>query len=197
MSDPRTAPYASARLAEIDTLAEVDPDSPDIIDGAFHLVRRHFDVQSFGVNGVTGNAGDEMVIEHHERDDVENRTNGHEELFAVMSGHAVFTVDGEEIDAPAGTLVFVRDPGCSAQPAQRPTAPRSSWSERVRACRTRSRAGRRTCRAAHFRCALVRHEAAVDQHVRAGHEAAFVGGQEDARAATSSGSPRRGHGVRA
>ena len=27
-----------------------------------------------------------------------------------MSGHAVFTVDGEEIDAPAGTLVFVRDP---------------------------------------------------------------------------------------
>jgi hypothetical protein len=27
-----------------------------------------------------------------------------------MSGHAVFTVDGEELDAPAGTLVFVRDP---------------------------------------------------------------------------------------
>ena len=110
MSDPRTAPYASARLTEIDTLAEVDPGNQDIIDGAFHLVRRHFDVQSFGVNGVTGNAGDDMVIEHHESDDVENRTNGHEELFAVMSGHAVFTVDGEEIDAPAGTLVFVRDP---------------------------------------------------------------------------------------
>ena len=51
-----------------------------------------------------------MVIEHHERDDAENRTNGHEELFAVMSGHAVFTIDGEEIDAPAGTIVFVRDP---------------------------------------------------------------------------------------
>ena len=28
----------------------------------------------------------------------------------MMSGHAVFTVDGEEIDAPAGTIVFVRDP---------------------------------------------------------------------------------------
>ena len=35
---------------------------------------------------------------------------GHQELFAVMTGHAVFTVDGEEIDAPAGTIVFVRDP---------------------------------------------------------------------------------------
>jgi quercetin dioxygenase-like cupin family protein len=63
------------------------------------------------VNGMTGNAGDMMVIEHHERDDVENRTNGHEELFAVMSGHAVFTIDGEQVNAPAGTLVFVRDPG--------------------------------------------------------------------------------------
>lgn len=25
-----------------------------------------------------------------------------------MSGHAIFTVDGDELDAPAGTLVFVR-----------------------------------------------------------------------------------------
>jgi hypothetical protein len=37
-------------------------------------------------------------------------TDGHEELFAVMSGHAVFTVGGKEVDAPARTLVFVRDP---------------------------------------------------------------------------------------
>ena len=110
MSDPRTAPYAVGNLAGIDRLADVSPESPDITDGAFHLVRRHFDIRAFGVNGMTGNAGDVMVIEHHERDDAENRTNGHEELFAVMSGHAVFTIDGEEIDAPAGTIVFVRDP---------------------------------------------------------------------------------------
>ena len=110
MSDPRTAPYASVNLTDIDRLADVAPESPDITDGAFHLVRRHFDIRAFGMNGIAGNAGDVMVIEHHERDDVENRTNGHEELFAVMSGHAVFTIDGEHLDAPAGTLVFVRDP---------------------------------------------------------------------------------------
>jgi len=62
------------------------------------------------VNGITGDAGDEMVEPHHERDDELNGTDGHEELFAVMSGHAVFTVGGEDVDAPAGTLVFVRDP---------------------------------------------------------------------------------------
>jgi hypothetical protein len=110
MSDPRTAPYGSVSLADVDTLAQVDPGNADINDCEFHLVRRHFDVQAFGVNAATGNTGDEMIEEHHEADDEENQTNGHEELFAVMSGHAVFTVDGKDIDAPAGTLVFVRDP---------------------------------------------------------------------------------------
>jgi mannose-6-phosphate isomerase-like protein (cupin superfamily) len=110
MSDPRTAPYGSVRLADVDTLEQVDSGNPDVNDCAFHLVRRHFDVQAFGVNAATGNAGDEMIEAHHEADDEANQTNGHEELFAVMSGHAVFTIDGEEIDAPAGTIVFVRDP---------------------------------------------------------------------------------------
>ena len=69
MSDPRTAPYGSVRLADVDTLAQVDPGNPDINDCEFHLVRRHFDVQAFGVNAATGNAGDEMIEEHHEADD--------------------------------------------------------------------------------------------------------------------------------
>jgi hypothetical protein len=123
MSDPRTAPYGSIRLADVDILAQVDPGNPNINDCAFHLVRRHFDVQAFGVNAATGNAGDEMIEEHHEADDEENETNGHQELFAVMTGHALFTVDGEEIDAPAGTIAFVRDPALLR--AARATATRS------------------------------------------------------------------------
>jgi hypothetical protein len=110
MSDPRTAPYGSARVSDVDTLEQVDPENEDITDGTFHLLRRHFGVGAFGVNAVIGNDGDEMIEEHHELDSEANRTNGHEELFAVMTGHAVFKIDGEEIDAPAGTVVFVRDP---------------------------------------------------------------------------------------
>ena len=116
MSDPRTAPYGAVLLKDVARATDVNPDYPDATEGEgsgardFHLVRRHFDVRAFGVNGITGNAGDEMVEPHDERDDEANLTDGHEELFAVMSGHAVFTVDGEDIDAPAGTLVFVRDP---------------------------------------------------------------------------------------
>jgi hypothetical protein len=110
MIDPTRAPFAAVRLADVTLVTDVDPDYPDATDGNFHLVRRHFDIRSFGVNGITGNAGDEMVEPHHERDDEDNRTDGHEELFAVMSGQAVFTIDGDEVNAPAGTLVFVRDP---------------------------------------------------------------------------------------
>jgi hypothetical protein len=110
MPDPSKAPFGSVLLADVVRATDIDPDYPDATDGDFHLVRRHFDIRAFGVNGITGDAGDEMVEEHHERDDEANLTDGHEELFAVMSGHAVFTVGGEVVDAPAGTLVFVRDP---------------------------------------------------------------------------------------
>ena len=110
MPDPTTAPFGSVRIEDVALLSEVDPDNPDINDGDFHLVRRHFDVRAFGVNAITGNAGDELVEPHHEADDEVNRTDGHEELFAVMTGHAASTVDGNDVDAPAGTIVFVRDP---------------------------------------------------------------------------------------
>jgi hypothetical protein len=88
MADPRSAPFGAVRLADVAVATDVDPNYPDATDGDFHLVRSHFDIRSFGVNGITGNAGDEMVEPHHERDDEDNRTDGHQELFAVMGGHA-------------------------------------------------------------------------------------------------------------
>jgi hypothetical protein len=116
VSDSRDTPFGAVLLADVVRATDIDPSYPDATDGEgsgarnFHLVRRHFDVRAFGVNGITGKAGDEMVEPHDEPDEEANLTDGHEELFAVMSGCAVFTVDGTELDAPAGTLVFVRDP---------------------------------------------------------------------------------------
>ena len=120
-----------SRLADIVVGRTSTRDYPDATDGEgdFHLVRRHFDIRAFGVNGITGNAGDEMVEPHDERDDEAQLTDGHEELFAVMSGHAVFTVDGEDLDAPAGTLVFVRDPALTRSARATADGTRSSRSE--------------------------------------------------------------------
>jgi tetratricopeptide (TPR) repeat protein len=68
-------------------------------------VRRHFGIESFGVNAWTAEQpGDDVIGEHDELQ------NGHEELYVVESGLATFTVDGETISAPEGTIVFVRDP---------------------------------------------------------------------------------------
>ena len=67
-------------------------------------VRRTLGVTAFGINAYTAvNAGDEVVEEHTEE------TLGHEEIYFVHTGHAVFTVDGEEVDAPAGTMVYLDD----------------------------------------------------------------------------------------
>ena len=68
-------------------------------------VRRTLGITAFGINAYTAaNAGDEVVEDHTEE------PLGHEEVYAVVSGHAVFAVDGEEVDAPAGTLVYLDDP---------------------------------------------------------------------------------------
>lgn len=68
-------------------------------------VRRTLGVTAFGINAYTAaNAGDEVVEEHDET------PLGQEEIYAVITGHATFIVDGQEVDAPAGTLVFLDDP---------------------------------------------------------------------------------------
>jgi tetratricopeptide (TPR) repeat protein len=70
-------------------------------------IRRDLGVRSFNVNALRAVAGEELLSEH---DEAGPATDRHERLWLVVSGHAVFTVDGEEIDAPAGTVVHVPVP---------------------------------------------------------------------------------------
>jgi tetratricopeptide (TPR) repeat protein len=65
-------------------------------------IRKHFDGRAFGVNAWVADAEGEDVIGEHTEE-----STGHEELYLVVSGHATFTLDGEEVDAPAGTLVYL------------------------------------------------------------------------------------------
>jgi hypothetical protein len=71
-------------------------------------VRIPLGIDAFGVNAYGAREAGGRVIEEH--DELGAGAGRHEELYVVLSGHARFTVDGEELDAPAGTLVFVRDP---------------------------------------------------------------------------------------
>jgi quercetin dioxygenase-like cupin family protein len=68
-------------------------------------LRRTLGVEAFGINAyVAPKAGDHVVEGHTEQN------LGHEEAYVVLTGRATFTLDDESFDAPAGTIVFVRDP---------------------------------------------------------------------------------------
>jgi tetratricopeptide (TPR) repeat protein len=70
-------------------------------------IRRELGVRSFHIGALRAVAGEELLREHDETGPGADR---HEKVWLVVSGHAVFTVDGEEIDAPAGTVVHVPVP---------------------------------------------------------------------------------------
>lgn len=91
--------WRSVRLDEIEPIP--------VVDGTllWRPVRRTLDIGAFGINAyVAPNAGDDVVEEHTEQ------SNGHEEVYIVLAGRATFTLDGETLDAPAGTAVFIREP---------------------------------------------------------------------------------------
>ena len=67
-------------------------------------IRDELGIRAFGINAYVARPDGRIISQHNETG------SGQEELFVVLDGSATFTVDGEEIDAPAGTLVFVRDP---------------------------------------------------------------------------------------
>jgi hypothetical protein len=64
-------------------------------------VREHLGIRAFGVNAFTPAEDGTLISEHDEAGA------GQEELYIVLDGNASFEVDGETIDAPAGTLLLV------------------------------------------------------------------------------------------
>ena len=82
------------------------PTQRDEDTGADWITLRHqLGVTAFGVNAWRApEAGQQVIVEHDEADSL------HQEIYVVVDGHATFTIDGDEIDAPAGTVVFIDDP---------------------------------------------------------------------------------------
>jgi len=86
-------------------------DIPERDDGQVPMrsVRDHLGITGFGVNAwAARNVGDRMIPEHQEANETEDESERDEELYVVLSGRAVFELDGERHDAPAGTFVYVR-----------------------------------------------------------------------------------------
>ena len=87
------------QVAHLDDIEELD-------DGRepYRPVRHHFGITSFGITTWTGHeAGNRIINEHDEAGDADRS----EELYLVQSGRAAFELDGERVEAVAGTFVFV------------------------------------------------------------------------------------------
>jgi len=65
-------------------------------------VREHLGIQAFGVNAYTPGEDGTLIGEHDEVG------SGQEELYIVLDGKATFEIDGETVDAPAGTFVSIQ-----------------------------------------------------------------------------------------
>jgi quercetin dioxygenase-like cupin family protein len=89
------AAYAVAHLDEIEEL----PDA----GSHYRPIRHRLGITAFGVTAWTGHAAGDPVINEHDEDD----PSADQELFLVLRGHAVFEIEGDRVDAPAGTLVSV------------------------------------------------------------------------------------------
>jgi hypothetical protein len=80
------------QVAHLDEIERLGRDIP---------VREHLGIRAFGINAFTPGEDGTLINEHDEAG------SGQEELYLVLDGTATFVVDGEVIDAPPGTFVFV------------------------------------------------------------------------------------------
>lgn len=96
----------SASRARVLHLDEVQP--IEVAGGLYKPLRRLLGVRAFGINAYSAREPGDQLIERH--DESGGGSGRQEEAYIIVSGRATFTVGDEEIDAPAGTIVFIPDP---------------------------------------------------------------------------------------
>lgn len=89
------------RVARVDELPRLKQASGAL----WRPIRKTLELTGVSANAYTGAAVGDEVIEPH--DELGPSAAGHEELYLVIAGRATFAIDGEEVDAPAGTMVAI------------------------------------------------------------------------------------------
>jgi tetratricopeptide (TPR) repeat protein len=90
---------------EVTRLDELDRISVGEKGLEWRPIRRRFGLEAFGMNAYSSASAGGEVVEEHTEEQLQ-----HQEVYVVVRGHATFHLDGEDVDAPAGTLVVLRDP---------------------------------------------------------------------------------------
>ena len=96
--------YVFATLDELESAPILAPGATDSGRQRFD-VRRRLELSSFGIQAFRAPAGVDVINEHDEISFTGE--DSQEELYIVLTGAATFVIDGESIDAPAGSLISV------------------------------------------------------------------------------------------
>jgi quercetin dioxygenase-like cupin family protein len=89
-------------VKRLDELPLVPTDDPN--DSDWYPIQHYFGLTAFGVNAFGGDTGTSFVHEHDET------ASNQEELYVVLRGTARFTLDGDELEAAALSVVAIPDP---------------------------------------------------------------------------------------
>ena len=81
---------------QVARLDDIEPRGRDI------WVREHLGIRGFGINAYTPGEDGTLISRHDEVG------TGQEELYIVLRGNATFEIDGDTVDAPAGTFLVVQ-----------------------------------------------------------------------------------------
>jgi len=96
-------PREEGKRYAVSQLSDIEPLASDLVEGDWRPVRYHFGITAFGCNAYVARAAGELIVEEHSE-------TSHEELYVVLAGEARFTLDGDQVAAPAGTLVHCPPP---------------------------------------------------------------------------------------
>ena len=95
---------AGYAVSTLDGMPDV-PTLTDPGDPAWKPIQHHLGLTAFGINAFIAKAAGDTIAPPHDEADFDQ-----EEVYVVTAGHARVTVGDDEVDAPAGTVVAVRDP---------------------------------------------------------------------------------------
>ena len=90
-------------VTDIDAVESFGGEKPE--EGAWKPLRAKLGIEAFGINVFAGREVGARVIEDHTEEG-----SGHQELYVVLDGKARFELDGEEVAAKTGSLIFIADP---------------------------------------------------------------------------------------
>src|SRR5215471_12269676 len=100
----RRQPIGRGAMAQsgwgVATITEIPPVKDDW-PATWKSVRHHFGITAFGVNAVTKDEGNVLIPEH------DHSESGEQELYVILVGEALATLDGEQISVSAGSAVGV------------------------------------------------------------------------------------------